>query len=149
MKHFFVIGNKTSKSLSPLIFNHWFKKYKINAEYTYVEIKKEKLDKFILEKIHENKTTGFNITIPFKKDIIKYLENENKHVRKIGAANCVTIKKKIQGTNTDWIGFLKAIRGYNIKKNNKIIILGYGGAAQAIVYGFLLKGYKNVVVFNR
>ncbi len=149
MKHFFVIGNNTSKSLSPLIFNHWFKKYKINAKYTYVEIKKEKLDKFILEKIHEGKTTGFNITIPFKKDIIKYLENENKHVKKIGAANCVTINKKIQGSNTDWIGFLNIIKDHNIKKNNKIIILGYGGAAQAIVYGFLLKGYKNVIIFNR
>ena len=67
MKYFFVIGNKTSKSLSPTIFNYWFKKYNIKAKYSFVEVEKKNLNKTILKKINDKKTTGFNVTIPFKK----------------------------------------------------------------------------------
>ena len=51
--------------------------------------------------------------------------------------------------NTDWLGYLGSIKGFKINKNKKILILGYGGAAQAIFYGFSTKGYKNILVFNR
>ena len=71
MKIFFVIGENTSQSISPLIFNHWFKKYKIKAKYSFIEVKGNRFDKLISEKIHDNKTTGLNITIPFKKKYIK------------------------------------------------------------------------------
>ena len=67
MKHFFVIGNKTSKSLSPLIFNYWFKQYKIQAKYSFVEVTKPNFDKTMIKKINEKKIHGFNVTIPFKK----------------------------------------------------------------------------------
>ena len=77
------------------------------------------------------------------------MDNKNIHSQKIGAVNCVTVDKKTKGTNTDWIGYLNSIKQENINKNKNILILGYGGASQAIYYGFLLKGYKNVSVFNR
>ena len=70
-------------------------------------------------------------------------------MQNINAVNCVTVNKKIRGINTDWSGYLNSIKNIKIKKNKKILILGYGGASQAIYYGFLLKGYKNVEVFNR
>ena len=72
MKYFFVIGTKTSKSLSPLIFNHWFKKYKIKAKYSFIEVANQNFDKEVLKKINDEKTHGINITIPYKKKIIKY-----------------------------------------------------------------------------
>ena len=149
MKYFFVIGNKTSKSLSPLIFNHWFKKYNIKAKYSFVEVEKTNFKKTILKKIYDKKTTGFNVTTPFKKDIIKHLDTTNNHSKKIGAVNCVTIGKKTKGTNTDWVGYLNSIKELKINKNKNILILGYGGAAQAILYGFLLRGFRSVTVFNR
>ena len=77
MKQFFVIGNKASKSLSPTIFNHWFKKYKINANYSFVEVTKENFNKYISKKIKDKNTYGFNVTIPFRKNILN-LNDSNK-----------------------------------------------------------------------
>ena len=149
MKNFFVIGDQTSKSLSPLIFNHWFKKYNIQAKYSFLEVTKKNFNSEIVKKLNDKNTQGLNVTIPFKKDIIKYLDNRNVHAQKIGAVNCVTIGKKIKGTNTDWMGYLNSIKQEKINKNKNILILGFGGASRAIYYGFFFKGYKNVSVFNR
>ena len=149
MKNFFVIGDQASKSLSPLIFNHWFKKYNIQAKYSFLEVTKKNFNSEIVKKLNDKKTQGLNITIPFKKDIIKYLDNKNIHAQKIGAVNCVTVGKKIKGINTDWVGYLNSIKQEKINKNKNILILGFGGASQAIYYGFFFKGYKNVSVFNR
>ena len=149
MNYFFVVGNKTSKSLSPLIFNHWFKKYNIKARYFYLEVLEKNFDKTIIEKISDKKTKGFNITTPFKKNILKHIDVSNIHAKKIGAVNCVTIGKKIKGLNTDWSGYLNSIKKEKINKNKKVLLLGYGGASQAIYYGFIINGFKNVSVFNR
>ena len=149
MKNFFVIGDQASKSLSPLIFNHWFKKYNIQAKYSFLEVTKKNFNSEIVKKLNDKNTQGLNVTIPFKKDIIKYLDNRNVHAQKIGAVNCVTVGKKIKGTNTDWVGYLNSIKQEKINKNKNILILGFGGASQAIYYGFFLKGYKNVSVFTR
>ncbi|MBD1147771.1 shikimate dehydrogenase [Pelagibacterales bacterium SAG-MED31] len=149
MKYFFVIGNKASQSLSPLIFNHWFKKYKINAKYKFVETKEVNFDDVLTKLLQNKKTHGLNITIPFKKKIIKFLDVKNIHAKKIGAVNCITVRKKIFGTNTDWIGYLGSIRKKKLRKDKKILILGYGGASQAIFYGLSVKGFKNIIVFNR
>jgi len=149
MKHFFVIGNKTSKSLSPLIFNHWFKKYNIQAKYSFIEVTKLNFDKILTKKIKDKKTHGINVTTPFKKNILKHLDSKSVHAKNIGAVNCVTINKKIKGENTDWIGYLNSIKKEKINKSKNILILGYGGASKAIYYGFSLKGHKKVTVFNR
>ena len=149
MKNFFVIGDQTSKSLSPLIFNHWFKKYNIQAKYSFLEVTKKNFNSEIVKKLNDKKTQGLNVTIPFKKDIIKYLDNKNVHAQKIGAVNCVTVGNKIKGINTDWAGYLNSIKQEKINKKKKKLILGFGGASQAIYYGFFFKGYKNISVFNR
>ena len=149
MKQFFVIGNKASKSLSPLIFNHWFKKYKINAKYYFVETTKNNFDKTVIKKIKDKRTCGFNVTIPFKTNILKHLDALSHDSKKIGAVNCVVVGKRIKGTNTDGIGYLKCVEKQKITKNKQILILGYGGASQAIFYSLITKGYKNITVFNR
>ena len=121
MKNFFVIGDKASKSLSPLIFNHWFKKHNIRAKYSFLEVTKKNFDNEIVKKISDKKTKGFNVTIPFKKDIIKHLDNKNIHAKKIGAVNCVTVGNKIKGINTDWAGYLNSIKQEKINKKKKYI----------------------------
>ena len=55
MKQFFVIGDKASKSLSPVIFNYWFKKYKVSAHYSFVEVTKENFNKTLTKKLKEKK----------------------------------------------------------------------------------------------
>ena len=66
MKKFYVVGNKTSKSLSPTIFNYWFKKYNIDAKYNFLELSVKTFDKKINEVKKEKDVFGINITIPFK-----------------------------------------------------------------------------------
>ena len=95
MKKFFVIGEKTSKSLSPTIFNHWFKKYNIKAQYNFIEIRKKNFNQKISEILNKDKVTGINVTIPFKKDIIPHLHNIDRHSKTIKAVKKYRIKDKV------------------------------------------------------
>ena len=150
MKKFYVIGNNTSKSLSPIIFNYWFKKYNIRAKYGFVEIKKENINKEI-DKLLKNKDLfGLNITIPFKQKIMKHVDILNPHAAKINAVNCIKKSKRgVVGFNTDWSGYGKALPKVNNLNTKKILILGYGGAAKAIHYFFISKNVKNIDIANR
>ncbi len=149
MKKFYVVGNKSSKSLSPLIFNYWFKKYKIDAKYGFLELNKNNFEKEILKTIKNKDVFGLNITIPFKEKIIKHIDMLDNHSMKIKAVNCVSINTKIHGINTDWKGYFKTLpRLKNLNKKN-IIIIGYGGAAHAIHYVLKKKKFKNIIIINR
>ena len=156
-KKAYVIGSNTYKSLSPTIFNHWFQKYKIKAEYGYIEIKEENFEKEIKQILEKKDLCGLNITAPYKEKIIPHLSEIDEHSLSIGAVNCVTkTKSKIIGKNTDWLGFKNSIfwlenkkpYSLNIKKNTAIVI-GYGGSAKATIYALKKIGYKIIKVFNR
>ena len=67
MKNFFVIGDQASKSLSPLIFNHWFKKYNIQAKYSFLEVTKKNFDSEIVKKLNDKKTKGLTLQYLLKK----------------------------------------------------------------------------------
>ncbi len=149
MKKFYVVGSNASKSLSPIIFNFWFKKYKIKASYDYLELNKKNFDKVVLDTIQKKNVGGLNITIPFKKKIIKHLDVLDKHARKINAVNCVSIASKIKGVNTDWCGYYKTLPTNNKLKEKNILIIGYGGAALAIHYVLKIKNFKNINIINR
>ncbi len=149
MKKFFVIGNKVSKSLSPTIFNYWFKKHNIDAHYGHLELNDKNFESKIKELLTKKDLAGLNITIPFKQKIMRHIIDFDQHARKINAVNCVSIKKKTKGFNTDWEGYYKTLPRMKNIKNKKIIILGYGGAALAIHYLLKTKGCNNITVFNR
>ena len=149
MRKYYVVGNKTSKSLSPLIFNYWFKKYKIKAKYNYLELNNQNFDSQIKKTIKNEKVRGLNITIPFKQKIFKHIDVLDHSARKISAVNCVKIDKNIYGTNTDWEGYYKTLPKNHNLKSKKVLILGYGGAALAIHYVLKKKQFKDVVILNR
>tara|TARA_A100001011_G_scaffold99627_1_gene105028 strand:- start:21048 stop:21833 length:786 start_codon:yes stop_codon:yes gene_type:complete len=149
MKYFYVVGNKTSKSLSPVIFNYWFSKYKINARYGFIETTSKGFEKKIKKTLNKKNLIGLNITIPFKQKIMGYIDSLDKHAKKIDAVNCVSLGKKTEGINTDWVGFFKAIPKVHSFKNKKILIIGYGGAALGIHYVLKTKGFKNIFIVNR
>ncbi len=149
MKKLYVAGNKSSKSLSPTIFNYWFKKYNIEAKYGYLELNEKNFHQKINEILGKRDTLGLNITIPFKKKIIKHLDYFDVHAKNISAVNCVTNKKIISGTNTDWEGYYKTLPKIEKTKNKKIILLGYGGASHAIHYVLKKRGFKDILIFNR
>ncbi len=149
MKEYYVIGNKASKSLSPTIFNYWFKKYKINAVYGYLEFNNNNFDKNIKTYLTKKNIGGMNITIPFKQKIMKHLDVLDSHSKKINAVNCVVFKSKTMGFNTDWEGYYKSLPKNNNLKKKKVLIIGYGGAALAIHYILLKKGFKHITIINR
>ena len=149
MKKIYVVGNRASKSISPTIFNYWFKKYNIKASYGYLELTEINFHKKIMQVLEKKDTLGLNITIPFKNKIIKHLDKLDTHAKNIGAVNCVTNKKTINGTNTDWTGYYKTLPNIKKTKNKKVVILGYGGASHAIHYVLKKRGFKDILIFNR
>ena len=149
MKRFYVVGTKTSKSLSPLIFNYWFKKHKIKSKYGYIELNQGNFNKKIKSTIFDKNVGGLNITIPFKQKIMRYIQTFDRHAKQINAVNCVTIKSKIKGSNTDWNGYFRTLPKKIKPKTTNVLLIGYGGAALAIHYVLKKKGFKNIIVVNR
>ena len=133
MKKFGLLGEKLSHSWSPLIHNIIYEKYNIDASYELLECAEEELSKYI-ELLKNGVYEGFNVTIPYKKTIMKYLDKISLEAKEIGSVNTIYIKgDKIIGTNTDYYGFLEEIKFYNIDcKNKNVYVLGTGGASLAI-----------------
>lgn len=146
-----VIGSNVRESLSPLIFNYWFKKHNIDASYSFKEIRPENFENEIERVFNDRDVCGFNVTIPFKEIIKNKINLLDKHSDKIGAVNCVSkINNKWVGQNTDWVGFSNSIEDIVIpNKLKKAIVLGFGGASKAIIYSLERLGFDEIKIYNR
>ena len=123
MKKYFVIGNPINHSLSPLLHNYWIKKNNINAEYFKKELTLNKLEEFIND-IRQEKISGANITIPFKKSIIPYLDILSPEAEKSQSVNTIALKdNKLIGYNTDIFGFEQAIKKLNFSVKEKKVFI--------------------------
>lgn len=130
MKKFALIGSNISYSFSPILHKTIFDHYSINATYSIIDNSNLKS---ILSLIKENNIDGFNVTIPFKEEIIPLLDHVSSEALSIGAVNCVKIiNDKTYGFNTDYLGLLDTFKKMQLNLNSKnIYILGSGGAAKA------------------
>lgn len=128
-----LLGKKLGHSYSPKFFNERFKKLGINAQYLLFEF--ETVEKFV-EQIGNNiNLKGFNITIPFKKNIIKHLATKSLEVNETGSCNLVKlVEGKMAGYNTDIFGFEKSLFEILDSQVEKALILGNGGSAQSVKY---------------
>lgn len=146
-----VIGYPISHSKSPIIHGYWLDKYNINGTYHSIEIKPEDLKSKIKNLINDN-YNGFNVTVPHKENIVALCDELDDTAKKIGAVNTVVIKDgKLYGKNTDAFGFIE-----NLKQNSKIVlngskimVLGAGGAARAVLYGLLDADASEILLTNR
>jgi len=149
-KTFAVIGDPINHSLSPNIHSAAFRELNLDCSYIGYRIPKEELEEGIqgLKKI---KISGFNVTIPHKIEIMKYLDKIDESCSLIGAANTVVNNDGIlKGYNTDMDGFLEPFKKRELKiSNSKILLLGAGGAARAIVAGFAKENAKTITIANR
>ena len=147
----FVIGKPIKHSLSPLIHNYWINKYELGLEYRKMEVEKEFLPSLI-ENVRDRKITGLNITLPYKKEIISYIDEVSYSAKDIGAINTVFLRgNKVYGENTDGIGFTRALEKktkFNFS-NKSIYILGAGGASYGIISELIKKKVKKIYVTNR
>ncbi len=149
-KKYFVIGNPIDHSLSPLLHNHWITKNNINAIYEKKKIEKKNLENIIFQ-IRENTIQGINVTVPFKNDVISYLDQLSPEAEATQSVNTIYLNdNKIIGHNTDIAGFelsLKKIK-YNIK-DKKVFILGAGGVVPSIILALERMGASTITVSNR
>ena len=150
MKKYFVIGNPIKHSLSPKLHNFWIKKKNISATYDKILATQDDLPK-ICDQIREKKINGLNITVPFKKDIIRNLDELSLEAKETQSVNTIYFKdNKIVGHNTDIIGFKFSIEKaqYDVSKK-KILILGAGGVVSSLIYALNKMGASKIIVCNR
>lgn len=143
-----LIGNPISKSLSPLIHNIIFEESGINAKYLALSV--EDLEKAV-HGIKALGIKGFNVTIPHKINIIKYLDEIDEKAKIVGAVNAVlNIGGKLKGFNTDGDGFIESMnnKGYSME-GNKVVMIGAGGAARSIAVSLAYKGINELLIINR
>lgn len=142
-----IIGNPLSHSVSPVLQKAALVSVGINGSYEKFEVKKDDLSTIINMFLNEG-FSGFNVTIPYKTEIIKYLDEIDNDAQKIGAVNTVKITsdRKFIGYNTDMYGFCSSLEGKNI---TNAVIIGCGGAALAVVFGLEMLGCKNLKIYAR
>ncbi|TMI09101.1 shikimate dehydrogenase [Candidatus Bathyarchaeota archaeon] len=148
-KVYSLYGSPVAHSFSPVIFNTTFEKLSLNRAYLPFEVSRENL-KQAVEAARTLGFDGFNVTMPHKTAILEILDRLDKNAEEIGAVNTVAkTKSGLVGYNTDGEGAIRALRSYGFQPNNKrIIVLGAGGAAQALVH--CLSSENNTVrILNR
>ncbi len=155
MKKYWILAFPAKHSLSPLIHNTWFEQLGIDSKYQIFEIPKEKLWWFI-DKVRKEKISWLSVSMPHKKDIIKYLDEIDEISKKLDSVNTVYWKNwKLHWTNTDIYGILspikQSIKNWKLKIENwklTIAILWAGWAAAAACFASKQIS-NNVTIFNR
>ena len=150
MKKFLVIGNPISHSLSPKLHNYWLKKNNINGTYDKEKLNSNDLEKLIL-RVKTNEIYGINVTVPFKKEIISYLDELSLEAENTQSVNTIYLdNNKVKGHNTDVDGFELSLS--NIKfdvKGKKIFILGAGGVVPSIIFSLKKMKASKIIITNR
>ena len=149
-KTFAVIGDPIDHSLSPNIHSAAFKELDLDCSYIAYRIPKDELKEGI-EGLKKIQIVGFNVTIPHKVEMMKYVDKLDESCSLIGAVNTVENNDGVlKGYNTDMGGFLEPFKEKKIPiKDSKVLLLGAGGAARAIVAGFAKEKANSIVIANR
>jgi len=150
MKKYLVIGNPIEHSLSPKLHNHWIKNNNINAIYEKQKLNKDDIESVIL-KVKEKKIQGINVTVPFKKIVIPFLDQLSSEEENTQSVNTIYLNNnKVFGHNTDIIGFELSIKylGFNIK-NKKVLVLGAGGVVPSIIFALNKMQASEIIITNR
>lgn len=134
-KKFGLVGRNISYSFSKQYFTEKFKSYHFdNSEYLNFDIPSIKE---LTQIISETKgLKGLNVTIPYKEEVIPFLDSLSKNAKKIGSVNTIVIskKKRLKGYNTDFYGFKKSLKPLLKSHHSKALILGTGGASKGVAY---------------
>lgn len=150
MQKYGLIGYPLGHSFSKTYFNQKFESEKIDAEYINFEIPSIKDLKSILKENPE--LNGLNVTIPYKEQVIPYLDDLDEDARLIGAVNVIKFakglfgKRRLKGYNSDIIGFKQSIAPLLDESHRKALILGTGGASKAVFQGLKQLGVAATLV---
>ena len=150
MKKYLVIGNPINHSLSPRLQNYWLKENKIDAIYDKIQLEESDIKKLI-EDIKQQKIAGCNVTVPFKRSVIQYLDKLSAEAEQTQSVNTIVFDNgNLVGHNTDIVGFNKAIQdlGFNMK-NKKVLILGAGGVVPSLILALKKMSVAVITISNR
>lgn len=151
LKIYGIFGYPLGHTVSPAIQNCAFEHYKLKSIYFAFELPPARF-RFLMRNLKSLLLDGFNVTVPYKRDILEYLDGVTSTARAIGAVNTVFRKdRRWIGENADCYGFLTSLRkeGRFDPRGKRILLLGAGGAARAVAYGLGQSGAKEVRIINR
>jgi shikimate dehydrogenase len=146
-----LIGNPVEHSISPQLHNTLSNYLRVDMAYAPFQVEKEDLERAV-NGLKALNAIGFNVTIPYKKDVMKYIDVNTKEAILMGAVNTVkNICGRLYGYNTDAEGFARSFKeesgeGFNDKN---ITIIGAGGASRAIAVKMAMEGAKSISIVNR
>ena len=145
-----LLGKTLSHSISPSLHNNGFRDLDLNAIYLMLEVKDQDLGEYI-QSLKKLGFAGWNVTIPYKEEIIPYLSGFSSLARDAEAVNTVLNRRgRLTGYNTDVIGFQRQIEeaGFPVK-GKRAVILGAGGAAKAVIASLIQLGLSQITIINR
>ena len=150
MKKYLVIGNPIEHSLSPKLHNNWIKENQIDAIYEKKQLDESDI-KEIINDIKKDKLHGINVTVPFKKSVIPFLDELTSLAKQAQSVNTIFKKdNKIIGENTDIGGFENSLKNINYStKNKKVFIMGAGGVAPSIIVALKRLNAAKIILSNR
>ncbi len=150
-KKYGIIGNPIKHSLSPVLHNYWFNKYKIDANYSIIEIENSEFPD-LMNKIKDKDLAGINITLPYKQQIVPYVDilvNDAEVTRSI---NTIYLDDKgtLVGENTDVFGLQAAyLKEVNDITKKSALVIGAGGVSPSVILSLKKSGVKNISITNR
>ena len=153
MKKYGLLGYPLGHSFSRNYFNQKFEAERIDAEYLNFEIPEIKEIKNVIKENPE--LNGLNVTIPYKEQVIPYLDDLDEDARLIGAVNVIKFSKglfgkvTLKGYNSDIIGFKQSIEPLLKEHHRKALILGTGGASKAVFQGLKQLGVASTFVSRK
>jgi shikimate dehydrogenase len=150
MKKYLVIGSPIEHSLSPKLHNYWIKKNNIDAIYEKQKLSKNEIEGLILQ-IKEKKINGINVTVPFKKTVIPYLDQLSLEAENTQSVNTIYLdNNRVVGHNTDISGFELGIINSKFEAvGKKVFILGAGGVVPSIIYALIKMKVSEITISNR
>jgi shikimate dehydrogenase len=139
-----VIGNPIGHSLSPLM--HQAALDHMGVKALYVPFCVTRL-KEAVQGIRGLDILGVSVTLPFKTEVMEYLDEIEEGAYRIGAINTIwNDQGRLKGFNTDWIGFVLALKKHTIIQDRRFLVIGAGGAARGIIYGLIREGGEPILV---
>ena len=143
-----VVANPIKHSISPFIHNSAFEATNTNGVYLAWEVDAAELAETVAN-IRRYQMYGINLSMPYKEQVIPYLDQLSEEACLIGAVNTVVNREgTLIGYNTDGKGFFKSLPSFKIS-GKRMVLLGAGGAAKAILAQAILDGVSQISVFVR
>ena len=143
-----LIGFPIKHSLSACMHNAAFSALKIKARYKLFELKPGQLKGF-LNSLKQKNIRGFNVTYPYKEEILPYLSSKTPAVKEIGAANTVVVDNagRLKSFNTDYLGFTRHLKELKVKPE-RVAVIGAGGAAKAVCFALAKMKARELCIYD-